>query len=129
MSFITVGGIAADVSEDDEEPVITVITRGARRASSYLTKGANQDLNFTVKPSLDDLTGLTAIRTAKKNATPLVVRMFDGPVVAGTNYDQYSVVITSCAKTQPESDVLTYSVKMKHTTVSGVSDSFDQTYA
>ena len=129
MSFITVGGIDADVNEDDELPVVTVIVRGDTHEASYPTGGAKRNLSFTLKPSSSDNSGLAAIKTAKKNQTPLVVKLLDGPAVAGTNYDQYTVIPTKCSKTQPRGDVLTYAVEFKRTKFPGVSDSFDQTYA
>lgn len=129
MSFITVGGIDADVSEPNEMPVVTVIARGDALETSYPTKGRKKNLSFTVKPTSDGSTGIAAVRTAFLAGTQLVTKVINGPAEAGSIYDQYTVVVTKCDKSQPRADVITYSVEFAHSKYPGVSDSFDQTYA
>jgi len=129
MSFITVGGIDADVSEPNEMPVVTVIARGDSLESNYPTKGRKKNLSFTVKPASDNDDGIDAIRTAFLAGTQLVAKVINGPATAGSIYDQYTVVVTKCDKSQPRADVITYSVEFAHSKYPGVSDSFDQTYS
>lgn len=129
MSFITVGGIDADVNEPNEMPVVTVIARGDAYESNYPTKGKKKGLSFTVKPSSDSDDGIEAIQTAFDAGTQLVAKVINGPASAGSKYSQYTVVVTKCEMNQPRADVITYSVEFAKSKYPGVSDSFNQTYS
>lgn len=128
MTFTVVDGIDDAVAEADEMPVTTVITRGDDFEQSVPTGGRKRDLSFTLKPTSDNGAGLAIIKTAYAARTPIVVQVLNGPAVFPTKYDQFTMVVTKCALSQPRADVLTWSVEMKKAKFPGLSDIFDGTY-